>query len=241
MTALFISDLHLHEDRPHTTDAFLAFLQQEVIGNETLYILGDLFDAWIGDDDERALPSQVADNIRRAVDRGTTVFFQHGNRDFLLGHRYARRCGMHILPELFQLEVMNERWLLAHGDQFCTGDSAYQQFRAMVRRPTWQKEILSKPLAERRQLAMQLREKSRESNSLKATDIMDVAPDAVARTMAELKCCKLIHGHTHRPARHDIRVAGEQAERIVLGEWDANCWYLRQQGTNLELIEKRLT
>jgi len=245
MTTLFISDLHLHNERPLTTEAFFSFLQTEARSAETLYILGDLFDAWIGDDDDQPLASQVADALKALSNRGTKIFFQHGNRDFLIGHSYAKRCGMQLLPELFTLEVADERWLLAHGDQFCTQDTAYQQFRAMVRNPQWQKELLSKTLEERRSIAAQLREKSKEANSIKAEDIMDVTPGEIEKILIEKKCSKLIHGHTHRPARHALSLTNLSpnkmtAERIVLGEWNTTYWFIRQKGKTLELIEQGL-
>jgi len=241
MTTLFISDLHLHNDRPLTTEAFFSFLQSEARSAETLYILGDLFDSWIGDDDDSALTAQVARALNTTAGHGTTIFFQHGNRDFLLGHTFAARCRMQLLPELFTLEVGNERWLLAHGDQFCTGDIAYQQFRSMVRNPLWQKEMLSKSLDERRAIAKQLREKSQEHNSMKAEDIMDVTPTEIARILIDKKCSKLIHGHTHRPARHALVLPNKlAAERLVLGEWDNTYWFIRQKAMSLELIQQAL-
>jgi len=241
MSTLYISDLHLHESRPLTTEAFFSFLQTQARSAETLYILGDLFDAWIGDDDDRPLVAQVARALKALADSGTKLFFQHGNRDFLLGPAYAKRCGMQLLPELFVLEVGDERWLLAHGDQFCTQDLAYQQFRTMVRNPQWQKELLSKSLDERRAIAAQLRDKSKEHNSMKAEDIMDVTPAEIARILIENKCSKLIHGHTHRPAKHDVLLPNKvSAERYVLGEWDSTFWFIRQRGKLLALIQQAL-
>lgn len=245
MTTLFISDLHLSEspqnNRPLVTEAFFSFLQTEARSAETLYILGDLFDAWVGDDDDRPLATQVADALKALAHGGTKIFFQHGNRDFLLGSTYAQRCHMQLLPELFILEVADERWLLAHGDQFCTQDTAYQQFRAVVRNPLWQKELLSKTLEERRAIAAQLRAKSKEQNSMKAEDIMDVTPAEISRVLIENKCGKLIHGHTHRPARHEVSLPNKlSAERIVLGEWDNTYWFIRQKGKTIELIEQAL-
>ena len=247
MSTLFISDLHLSESRPLITEAFFSFLQNDAKNAETLYILGDLFDAWIGDDDDRSLASQVASALKALSDRGTKLFFQHGNRDFLIGHRYAKRCGMQLLPELFTLEVADERWLLAHGDQFCTEDIAYQQFRSMVRSPQWQKELLSKTLEERRAIATQLREKSKEANSIKAEDIMDVTPNEIEKILIDKKCSKLIHGHTHRPARHALSLPNLapqnklSAERVVLGEWHTTYWFIRQKGKTLELIEQGIS
>jgi UDP-2,3-diacylglucosamine hydrolase len=241
MTTLFISDLHLSESRPLTTEAFFSFLQTAVCSAETLYILGDLFDAWVGDDDDRALVTDVARALKTVANRGTKIFFQHGNRDFLLGAGYAQRCHMQLLPEFFTLEVADERWLLAHGDQFCTQDMAYQQFRTIARNPQWQKEMLAKSLQERRLIAAQLREKSKDANSIKASDIMDVTPEEIVKILAEKKCTKLIHGHTHRPARHSLTLPNKvSAERIVLGEWDKTYWFIRQKGKSLELIEQAL-
>lgn len=241
MSILYISDLHLHEQRPLTTEAFFSFLQTEARSAETLYILGDLFDTWIGDDDDRLLVTQVAQALKAVANRGAKIFFQHGNRDFLIGPTYAKRCGMQLLPEYFIVEVADERWLLAHGDQLCTGDVAYQQFRTMVRNPQWQKELLAKTLEERRAIAAQLRDKSKAANSIKAEDIMDVTPDEVKQVLVDNKCAKLIHGHTHRPARHAVSLPNKvNAERLVLGEWDASYWFVRQKGKTLELIEQAL-
>lgn len=241
MSTLFISDLHLHEERPLVTEAFFSFLQTEARSAETLYILGDLFDAWVGDDDDRPLVAQVAQALKAIADHGTKIFFQHGNRDFLLGPAYAKRCGMQLLPEFFIVEVANERWLLMHGDQLCTGDLAYQQFRSMVRNPQWQKELLAKSLDERRAIAQQLREKSRDANSLKAEDIMDVTPAEIENVLGKYQCKKLIHGHTHRPARHPVSMNGHVvAERIVLGDWDSSFWFLRGKNNSLQLIQQGL-
>lgn len=238
MTTLFISDLHLDKNRPLVTEAFFSFLQREARRADALYILGDLFDAWIGDDDDSALVHSTAEALNELRTSGTAILFQHGNRDFLLGNAFATRAGMELLPECHVIERGTQRWLLAHGDQFCTHDTAYQQFRSMVRNPGWQKEILAKSLGERRQLAAALREKSREANSLKAEDIMDVTPEVIIETMRLTGCQTLIHGHTHRPARHSLVIEGRPAERIVLGEWHHSFWYLRERDSKFELIEQ---
>ncbi len=240
MDALFISDLHLSEERPHTTAAFLAFLADKAVVADELYILGDFFDAWIGDDDDRPLAGQIAQALRQLAGNGVRIFFQHGNRDFLLGEQYAARCGMQLLPALHVIERHGHRYLLAHGDQFCTDDAAYQQFRAMVRAPAWQQDFLAKPLAERRAIAAALRAKSREANSLKAEDIMDVTPAEIERALQEQQCDTLIHGHTHRPARHSVPMAdGTTAERVVLGEWVATYWCIRLSADGLQLQEQQ--
>jgi len=231
MNRLFISDLHLSEERPHTTAAFLAFLRDKVCPADQssvcdeLYILGDFFDAWIGDDDDRPLAAAISQALSEVSAKGVRIFFQHGNRDFLLGEAYASRCCMTLLSALHVLEHAGTRYLLAHGDQFCTQDVAYQQFRELVRNPQWQTDFLAKPIEERRAIAAQLRARSKEANSIKAEDIMDVTPAEIENVLIGQGSSVLIHGHTHRPARHSVMLHdGRVAERVVLGEWiDAGC------------------
>ncbi len=240
MNALFISDLHLSEERPHITAAFFAFLDQKTQGVDHLYILGDFFDAWIGDDDDRPLAETVANALQCVAAHGVQIFFQHGNRDFLLGEHYAARCAMQLLPALHVIETNGQRVLLAHGDQFCTQDAAYQQFRALVRNPAWQQDFLAKSLVERRAIAAQLRAKSKEANSLKAEDIMDVTPQEIETVLLQQQCSVLIHGHTHRPARHALALPnGVTAERIVLGDWTDQYCYLQWKNGVAELLWER--
>ncbi|MEZ5435505.1 MAG: UDP-2,3-diacylglucosamine diphosphatase [Pseudomonadales bacterium] len=155
-----------------------------------------------------------------------------------MGEHYAARCGMRLLPALQVIELAGQRCLLAlHGDQFCTQDVAYQQFRALVRDPQWQREFLAKPLAERRAIAAQLRAKSKEANSIKAEDIMDVTPSEIEVALVQHQCSVLIHGHTHRPARHAVALAnGSSAERIVLGDWTEQYCYLQWKNNESELL-----
>jgi UDP-2,3-diacylglucosamine hydrolase len=241
MNRLFISDLHLSEERPHTTAAFFAFLEDEAASCDELYILGDFFDAWIGDDDDRPLAADVAQALKKVAEQGVRIFFQHGNRDFLLGEDYAQRCGMQLLPALHVIEQQGQRILLAHGDQFCTQDVAYQQFRSLVRNPEWQQDFWAKPIAERRAIAAQLRAKSKEANSIKAEDIMDVTPSEIDKVLIEQKCNTLIHGHTHRPARHVSTLPdGSVAERIVLGEWAETYWIARLERSVLRLMDRNV-
>lgn len=236
MDILFISDLHLSEERPHTTAAFLAFLGGTARQAEQLFILGDLFDAWVGDDDDRPLVASVASALAKLSADGTDVYFQHGNRDFLLGQAYADRCGMTLLPALHVLSLGGKACLLAHGDQFCTDDVAYQQFRQMVRNPEWQAQFLRRDLQERRQVAADLRSRSREANSMKPQDIMDVAPQAVNEALQQAGVGCMLHGHTHRPNSHCMGHQGVQGERYVLGDWDAGGWIARwHAGTGLAL------
>jgi UDP-2,3-diacylglucosamine hydrolase len=237
MNAVFISDLHLSEERPHITAAFFVFLAKKAQQFDRLYILGDFFDAWIGDDDDRPLATALAENLRALTDSGVQVFFQHGNRDFLLGNDYAARCGMQLLSDFHLLELGGEKYLLAHGDQFCTQDVAYQQFRTVVREPQWRHDFLAKSLQERRDIAQHLRARSREANSIKAEDIMDVTQAEVVSAMQQYGAHNLIHGHTHRPARHRLTLGdGRAAERVVLGEWGETFWYVVLESDGLQLL-----
>ena len=219
MSTLFISDLHLDESRPHIVDAFEHLLAGEARAADALYILGDLFESWIGDDDDAALPARVAQALRRRRDHGVSIHFMHGNRDFLLGADYAARAGLTLLADPSVIELAGERTLLMHGDTLCTDDVDYQRFRARVRDPQWQRAFLARPLAERRAFAAQARGESSRQTAMKAADIMDVNPLAVAATMRAHGVRRLIHGHTHRPATHRFLLDGQPAERIVLGDW----------------------
>ena len=235
MSTLFISDLHLHESRPQITRAFFHFLQTRAIHADALYILGDFFDAWIGDDDDSALAQDVANGLNQLHTQDVAIYFIHGNRDFLLGNDYADKAGMTLLPEQIVIDLYGTPTLLMHGDELCTGDSEYQQFRAMVRSAQWQQQILSQPLGARRALAAQLREKSQSMNSLKADDIMDVTLAEVIARMSTTGVTQLIHGHTHRPARHAMELNGKPAERIVLGDWHEYGWCINATPDGLTL------
>ena len=216
---LFISDLHLDPERPAITELFLDFLGTRAPGSEALYILGDLFEAWIGDDDSGPMNDAVCDGLQACTGAGTPVFVMHGNRDFLLGTAFAKRCGCTLLDDPARIELYGTPTLLMHGDLLCTDDTEYMGFREMVRSPGWQEALLSKSLQERRLMAQEMRASSREQTSGKAESIMDVNADAVDRIMTEHHVQRLIHGHTHRPAIHDLEVAGHPAQRIVLGDW----------------------
>lgn len=216
---LFISDLHLDPERPAITDLFLDFLGTRALGSEALYILGDLFEAWIGDDDRGAMNDAVCQGLKACTEAGTPVFVMHGNRDFLLGAAFTERCGCALLDDPTRIELYGTPTLLMHGDLLCTDDTEYMGFRDMVRNPGWQEALLAKPLDERRRMAQEMRASSREQTSGKAESIMDVNAGAVDRVMTEHHVRRLIHGHTHRPALHDLKVAGHQAQRIVLGDW----------------------
>lgn len=231
----FISDLHLAPEYPAITEALIGFLKTTASGADTLYILGDLFDAWMGDDDHSPHCLQVASILKEYAASGTEVFFMHGNRDFLLGEAFAKRCNLSLLTDPTVINLPQGEALLMHGDSLCTGDREYLNFRAMVRSPQWQQQVLAKSLAERKALAAQLRATSQSMNSIKAEDIMDVTADEVVRMMGQHQCQILIHGHTHRPARHSLKVNRMPGERIVLGDWHQQGWYLYSSETNLEL------
>jgi UDP-2,3-diacylglucosamine hydrolase len=238
---LFISDLHLNAQRPDITRAFFHFLHHKAFAAEKLYILGDFFDVWIGDDDDDPLGQEVANELRKLRNSGVAIFLMHGNRDFLLGEKFAEAAGAKLLPEGTVIDLYGRPTLLLHGDSLCTQDEDYQSFRAQVRSPQWQSHILSQPLEIRRAMAAQMRDQSRHMNSLKAEDIMDVTPAEVVRVMEAAGVTQLIHGHTHRPARHPLQIGGKPAERIVLGDWHHLAWRLIAEENGLLLESWPLT
>lgn len=232
---LFISDLHLDSSRPGVTEAFLQFLDKRASRASALYILGDLFELWLGDDDDDPFAAQVINALRNIADGGTALFFIHGNRDFLIGEQFSQRAGITLLDEHCVIDLFGEPTLIMHGDTLCTLDHDYQRFRAQVRQAGWQQQILAKSLPERRALAQQVRQQSSTMNSRKPQDIMDVSPDEVSRIMQEYGVRRLIHGHTHRPTRHALTVDGHVAERIVLGDWDSQGWCLQATEDGVDL------
>ncbi|MDX1801320.1 MAG: UDP-2,3-diacylglucosamine diphosphatase [Marinobacter sp.] len=226
MTTQFISDLHLEEARPDITRAFLTFLDQQAAGCERLYILGDFFEAWIGDDEHTPLQDEVAAALRAVSDAGTDVFLMHGNRDFLIGEDFCSRAGATLLDDPTVIDLYGTPTLLMHGDSLCTADVEYQKFRASMRNAQWQQMFLQRPLADRQLVARQLREISMAKNKGKAEFIMDVTPDEVVAVMEAHNVQRLIHGHTHRPAVHELIANDQPARRIVLGDWAENVWWL---------------
>lgn len=220
MTTLFISDLHLTAARPAINDLFYDFLAREARDAEALYILGDFFEYWIGDDAvEQAEYRPIVAALRAVADSGTPIYFMHGNRDFLAGERFARASGCRLLADPTRIDLYGTPTLLMHGDTLCLGDVDYLAFRKMVRDERWQHEFLAKPLAERERIARGAREESQRSTAQKAPEIMDVTPVAVADAMRAHGVRQLIHGHTHRPAEHVFDLDGAPARRIVLGDW----------------------
>ena len=235
MTTLFISDLHLDDSRPETTALLQNFLDDETSAADALYILGDLFEFWLGDDVPSECSIEVAAAISRLADRGLPCYFMHGNRDFLLKEAYAKSAGMTLLAEEHVVELYGERVLLLHGDSLCTDDLPYQQFRAMVRNPAWQQDFLARPPQERLQIARQARDASAEHKGNVEMAIMDVNPDEVIAAFERHEVLRMIHGHTHRPATHDLEVNGHAAQRIVLSDWYTQGSVLRVGPGNYEL------
>ncbi len=220
MTTLFISDLHLDDKRPDATECFLRFMRDEVPAAEALYILGDLFEYWLGDDAPTPVGQATAGAIRAVSDVGVPCYFTHGNRDFLLGETFAGTAGMALLDEETVVDLYGRPTVLLHGDTLCTDDVGYQQVRVMLRDPAWQASFLQKTPQERIQVALEARELSAEYKQGVAMDIMDVNADAVAAAFARNGVRHMIHGHTHRPAVHELALEdGSAAERIVLGDW----------------------
>lgn len=234
MKALFIADLHLCDERPETIRAFQRFAGGPARDAGALYILGDLFEHWVGDDDVTPLNSLVADALAQLAARGTAVHFMAGNRDFLLGDVYAQRAGMTRLADPTLIELDGQAVLLSHGDILCTDDTAYQQFRQQVRSPEWQRAFLARPLPERKQFAAEMRRQSAMANAGKPARIMDVNPDAVAQLLRNHDYPTLIHGHTHRPARHLHMVDQRHCERWVLSDWHADAPCLVWEAGKLE-------
>ena len=218
---LFISDLHLHQARSQTTVAFFRFLEHDAVGADALYILGDLFEFWVGDDqlDHDAFSQTICRAIRKLADRGVAIYFMHGNRDFLIGNRFADAATLTILQDPTTITIGERQLLLLHGDTLCTDDVAYQKYRAMVRDPRWQSEILAKPYAVRVALAQSIREQSDTEKTSKAEDIMDVSPATVEAVFREHDYVDMIHGHTHRSATHTHVVDEHRCRRTVLADW----------------------
>jgi len=234
MADYLVSDLHLDDSCIERFTAFKAFVERSA-DMDRLFILGDFFNAWIGDDDDNPFFLSVVAQLKEWSNKGLNISFTHGNRDFLVGEQLARNAGMRLLNEE-HIETLGEKQvLLMHGDSLCIDDSEYQTFRAQVRSPEWQQQILAMPLEQRRQLAAQLRTQSQSMNAMKAEDITDVNYAEVLKVMSAHKVTTLIHGHTHRPDIHSFSVDGSSAQRLVLGDWQSQGWYVRADNKALML------
>jgi UDP-2,3-diacylglucosamine hydrolase len=225
--ALFISDLHLSEDRPAANERFFSFLEKEARGAEALYILGDFFEYWIGDDDLGQPFNAVIAGLLQGVSRsGVALHFMHGNRDFLVGQGFCETTGARLLDDPTVLELQGEKTLLMHGDTLCTDDLDYQAWRRTARSSAWQQQFLAKPLPERRHAVLGMREKSKQVVEAKPAEIMDVNDGAVREALERHGVRRLIHGHTHRAGRHRLEVGGRACERWVLPDWYGRGGYL---------------
>jgi UDP-2,3-diacylglucosamine hydrolase len=237
MARLFVSDVHLDESAPQAIEQFLEFLKLHAASAEALYILGDLFESWVGDDDADPAKARVSAALRELTAQRVATFIVHGNRDFLLGSDFCERTGCELLPDPVIVELDGERVLLTHGDALCTDDRAYQELRSTVRSPDWQRRVLALPLVARASLAQQARAGSQAHTARVVPTIMDVNPKAVATAFRSLDVQRMIHGHTHRPHVHDSVIDGRAAQRIVLGAWYEQGSYLWYERGRYELRE----
>ncbi len=238
---LLISDLHLEEKRPDITRAFLHFLATRARQAEALYILGDFFEVWIGDDGMTPFQHEIAGALRELSEAGTRIYLMHGNRDFLIGKRFCREAGCILLSDPHKVQMNGEPVLLMHGDSLCTLDVGYMKLRRWLRNPLSLLILRNLPLSTRQKLARKLRNESRAQTRMKASEIVDVTPQEVIKVMAAHGVRTLIHGHTHRPAVHNLEVNGQPARRIVLGDWDHQGWALQVDETGFNQAPFELT
>jgi UDP-2,3-diacylglucosamine hydrolase len=215
----FIADLHLSENRPDITACFLTFLEDEAIKAERLYILGDLFEYWVGDDNDDPFVIELANALLQLATTGTKLYFIQGNRDFLLGTKYAKKCGMELMQDIEKITLYQKEYVILHGDTLCVDDIDYQAFRRKSRSWWWQGLIKSLPLRLRKKIAQDYRRKSKNANAMKSQEIMDVNQGEVEAVLKQSQVVTMIHGHTHRPAVHEFKLNGNKATRIVLGDW----------------------
>ncbi|KTC37928.1 UDP-2,3-diacylglucosamine hydrolase [Pseudomonas sp. ABAC61] len=236
---LLISDLHLEEQRPDITRAFLDLLGGRARDAEALYILGDFFEVWIGDDAMTPYQRSICQALRELSDSGTQVFLMHGNRDFMLGQAFCKAAGATLLKDPSVVDFYGEPVLLMHGDSLCTRDEAYQRMRRYLRNPLSLWILRHLPLRIRQKLARKLRNESQAQTRMKANDIVDVTPEQVPLVMQQQGVSTLVHGHTHRPAIHKLQIGDQAAKRIVLGDWDRQGWALQvdEQGMQLAAFD----
>ena len=239
---LFISDLHLDSGHPEIQQQLLEFIERGAKGSDALYILGDLFEVWLGDDDDNTDHQQTINSLKRLHTQGTPVYIQHGNRDFLLGERFSQLSGCTILPDPCVIDLYGQQVLIMHGDLLCTDDVDYQSFRRQVRNPEWQAQFLQQPLTQRKQIAAGLRQQSRQETRNKTEQIMDVSQTTVDEYMQRFDVQTLIHGHTHRPDIHQWELDGSSRQRIVLGDWFTQGSVLRwdRDGYQLQTLDRTL-
>ncbi len=227
MSTYFISDLHLQDSHPAMTQGFFDYLEN-LTDAKALYILGDFFEVWIGDDYESPLVNEVKSALKALTLRGIQLYIMHGNRDFLIGEDFCQQAGATLLADPSVIDFDGEKVLLMHGDSMCTKDVAYMKMRPMLRNPIMQKQLLSQTIEQRLAMATHMRGESQKGNQMKSADIMDVTPEEVDKLMTENAVKILIHGHTHRPFVHNWQHDGEERRRIVLGDWsNTQGWQIR--------------
>lgn len=235
--SLVISDLHLSESHPRTIEQFIKFVHDDAPQAEALFILGDMFEYWAGDDDiDTPFHHRVCDALSSLASSDTRLYIMHGNRDFLMDEALADACRGHLLSDPSLVDLYGHPTLLTHGDTLCTDDKAYQEFRAMVRSPEWRSQFLSQPLSQRKATIEQLRAQSEQSKHSKAMEIMDVSDVAVHGLLRRFNYPRLIHGHTHRPAKHTHLVDGHSCERWVLGDWDTQANALQVDASGIRQL-----
>lgn len=232
MSAIFISDLHLSPERPEVSRAFFDFIHTTLGTDDELYILGDLVEAWIGDDDPHPLTLEIIGELRKLSATGTRIYFLAGNRDFLIGQTFARKTCIQLLGNVHLIRESRSRVLVCHGDTLCSEDRSYQRYRRFIRNPATRWLLRNLPLNIRQSLAQKMRRKSLEANSNKPENIMDVNSQAVAELMEAYRADILIHGHTHRPAIHHL---ANDKERVVLGDWSDLYWYAKLEDGSVTL------
>ncbi len=235
MTTLFISDLHLDENRSDLFNSFAWFIEEKAYKANELYILGDFFEVWVGDDYTSPLIDSVIALLNSLAAHNVKTFIMHGNRDFLIGNEFANNAKCTLLPDIFTLQLNNQTVLLMHGDSLCTQDERYMAFRKIARDPNWQQMMLKKPLAERLQMSTMLREASKMSGKQTPLSITDATPSEAIQVMEAHNANTLIHGHTHRPDIHNVLTRQGTGQRIVLGDWDIAGWYLAHNDNQFHL------
>ena len=221
MATYFISDLHLERIESPITNIFTAFLD-DLNQNDSLYILGDLFESWIGDDNVSELSQYISDRLLMLSERDISVAIMHGNRDFLIGEDFCKASSIKLINDPRIIEIDTKKVMLTHGDELCTDDKEYQAFRSVVRNPLWQKDFLNFPISKREKIAGEAKDASKDSKENKAMEIMDVNTDAVLKAFNDQNIEIMIHGHTHRPNIHKVSNEGKNLTRYVLGDWSKN-------------------
>lgn len=237
----FISDLHLSADRNDINQCLFKFLREQAPQADAVYVLGDLFEIWIGDDDQNNFTSSIAKAFNALNQSGVPVYFIHGNRDFLIRQRFAQQAGFKILPEQMVIDLYGEPTLIMHGDELCTKDIEYQAFRKKARSWWWPRIMLSLPLSIRRKIAQKGRTTSKQKQAKLSQEIMDVTPEEVIAVMQSHGVKKMIHGHTHRPAIHQLQINNQPAQRIVLGDWYDQGSVLKVSATATELQKQKFS